>query len=138
MIGLGGYYIGTTELNTIPNLSNSYTWTVDQPSGSDMIFQVTDANGEVGYIQNVRVGGSGDASCLDASAAGSSAAASASASASAAAGAGASETGSASAAGYGGDGGDGYTASSTNADAAAASTSTVDYANAAPGMLFIP
>lgn len=64
MIGRGGYYIGTTELSSVPKLQNSYEWTVDQPSGTSMIFQVTDANGEVGYVQNVGVGESGDGSCL--------------------------------------------------------------------------
>ena len=70
MIGLGGYYVGTTELATIPNLdTSSYSWTVDQPSGSSMIFQVTDANGDVGYIQNIQVGdGDGDDSCVNTSA----------------------------------------------------------------------
>ena len=67
MIGIGGYYVGTTPLSTIPSLFNSqYSWTVTQPAGTDLIFQVTDANGEVGYAQNYQVGGSDDASCLGA------------------------------------------------------------------------
>jgi len=32
-----------------------------------MYFQITDANGAVGYVQNVFVGESGDSSCLSAS-----------------------------------------------------------------------
>ncbi len=65
MIGLGGYYVGTTDLSTIPDLPTSpYSWTVDTSVGSDMIFQITDANGEMGYIQNIKVAGGTNSSCL--------------------------------------------------------------------------
>ncbi|CAD6577898.1 MAG: hypothetical protein TREMPRED_002059 [Tremellales sp. Tagirdzhanova-0007] len=69
MIGLGGYYVGTTDLITIPDIPTSpYSWAVNQASGVDLIFQVTDASGAVGYIQNIKVGSSTDSSCLSAAA----------------------------------------------------------------------
>ncbi len=68
MIGVGGYYIGTTQLSNIPSLfDTTYSWQVTQPAGAYLIFQVTDATGQVGYVQNIGVGRSGDESCLAAS-----------------------------------------------------------------------
>ncbi|ORY24966.1 hypothetical protein BCR39DRAFT_471893 [Naematelia encephala] len=67
MIGLGGYYVGTTTLETHDDLNDpEYGWTVSQPSGEDMIFQITDANGQIGYIQNQQVT-AGDGWCLSSS-----------------------------------------------------------------------
>jgi hypothetical protein len=67
-ISTGGLYLPSQQLETHPNLNDpTYGWTVTQPSGTGMYFQITDANGAVGYVQNVFVGESGDASCLSAS-----------------------------------------------------------------------
>ena len=67
-ISTGGLYLPSQQLETHPNLNDpSYGWTVTQPSGTGMYFQITDANGAVGYVQNVFVGESGDSSCLSAS-----------------------------------------------------------------------
>ncbi|WRT67257.1 uncharacterized protein IL334_004224 [Kwoniella shivajii] len=64
-IGQGGYYVGSTPIQNIDSISSgSYDWEVDQPSGEDLIFQVTDSSGQTGYIQNIKVGGSTDNSCL--------------------------------------------------------------------------
>ena len=64
-VGTGGYYVGTTWLQTFDSVSSdSQTWTVTQPSGTDLIFQITDAKGQVAYQQNVNVGDSSDSSCL--------------------------------------------------------------------------
>ena len=65
-IGTGGYYVGIDWLTNLTPISDSSTiWTVSQPSGTDLIFQVTDSNGQVAYIQNIKVGESDDASCLN-------------------------------------------------------------------------
>ncbi|RSH94019.1 hypothetical protein EHS25_006673 [Saitozyma podzolica] len=64
-IGVGGFYVGTTWITTLSSISGgSATWLVDQPSGEDLIFEIKDANGQVGYTQNVQVASSGDSSCL--------------------------------------------------------------------------
>lgn len=64
MVGTGGYYAGLQPLQTIDNLDGSSTQVfIDQKEGTDMIFQITDGNGQVGYVQNQKVGG-GDSSCL--------------------------------------------------------------------------
>ncbi|GFZ45671.1 hypothetical protein JCM24511_03399 [Saitozyma sp. JCM 24511] len=64
-IGIGGFYVGTTWITTLSSISGgSATWLVDQPAGEDLIFEIKDANGQVGYTQNVQVASSGDSSCL--------------------------------------------------------------------------
>ena len=64
MVGTGGYYAGLQPVHTYDNLDGSSTTVyIDQKEGTTMIFQITDANGQVGYVQNLKVGG-GDASCL--------------------------------------------------------------------------
>lgn len=64
MVGTGGYYANLQPLQTIDNLDGSSTQVfIDQKEGTDMIFQITDGNGQVGYVQNQKVGG-GDSSCL--------------------------------------------------------------------------
>lgn len=64
-IGTGGYYVGTTWLESYEGItSDSQKWTVNQAQGTDLIFQVTDAKGQVAYQQNVDVGESNDDSCL--------------------------------------------------------------------------
>ncbi|KAK6903074.1 hypothetical protein I204_07787 [Kwoniella mangroviensis CBS 8886] len=64
-IGQGGYYVGLTTLETHEGLSDSsFEWTVTQPSGQDLIFEVQDSAGQKNYIQNVKVGESDDSSCL--------------------------------------------------------------------------
>jgi hypothetical protein len=64
-IGVGGFYVGTTWITTLSSISGgSATWLVDRPSGEDLIFEIKDANGQVGYTQNVQVASSGDSSCL--------------------------------------------------------------------------
>jgi hypothetical protein len=80
MVGTGGFYAGLQPLQTIPDLQGeSTTVLIDQKQGTDMIFQVTDSNGKVGYVQNLKVGG-GDDSCLANSGSGSSSSAAASSS----------------------------------------------------------
>ncbi len=78
-IATGGLYLQTTVLDTVPSLpgaSGSYAWRVTQPAGTGMSFQLTDAGGAVGYVQNVYIK-NGDSSCLSgAAASGSSSAAS--------------------------------------------------------------
>lgn len=65
MVGTGGYYAGLQPVDTVDNLDGSSTSVyIAQKEGTTMIFQITDANGAVGYVQNLKVGGSGDASCL--------------------------------------------------------------------------
>jgi len=79
MVGIGGYYVGITPLaNTSGLTSSSATVLINQPQYQDLIFQVTDATGQYGYLQNVQVGASpdGDASCLSAGGGGSSSASS--------------------------------------------------------------
>jgi hypothetical protein len=67
MVGTGGFYAGLQPLQTIPDIQgDSTTVLIDQKEGTDMIFQVTDSNGKVGYVQNLKVGG-GDDSCLSGS-----------------------------------------------------------------------
>ena len=84
MVGTGGYYAGLQPLQTIDNLDGSSTQVfIDQKEGTDMIFQITDGNGQVGYVQNQKVGG-GDSSCLSGSGSGSSSGGSSSSSSSAA------------------------------------------------------
>ncbi|WWD01254.1 hypothetical protein V866_008196 [Kwoniella sp. B9012] len=64
-IGQGGYYVGLTTLETHEGLTDSsFGWTVTQPSGQDLIFEVQDSAGQRNYIQNVKVGESDDSSCL--------------------------------------------------------------------------
>ncbi|RXK34647.1 hypothetical protein M231_08098 [Tremella mesenterica] len=64
-IGTGGYYVGITPIITLDNISDdSYTWNVNVTQGTDLIFQVTDSNGEVGYVQNISVDEGDDDSCL--------------------------------------------------------------------------
>lgn len=64
MVGTGGFYAGLQPVQTIDNLDGSSTQVeINQKEGTDMIFQITDANGAVGYVQNLKVGG-GDSSCL--------------------------------------------------------------------------
>jgi hypothetical protein len=76
-IGVGGFYVGTTWLTTLSAISGgSAKWEVDQPTGKNLIFEVKDALGAVGYVQNIDVGPSDDSSCL-ASASGASSSASA-------------------------------------------------------------
>ncbi|WVW82964.1 hypothetical protein I302_104980 [Kwoniella bestiolae CBS 10118] len=82
-IGQGGYYVGQTTLETHEGITDSsYTWTVTQSEGTSLIFELQDSSGQRNYVQNVKVSGSPDTSCLaDTSASASSAAASSSASA---------------------------------------------------------
>lgn len=69
-IAVGGMYVGETPLATLSGLSGgSTTWQVAAPAGDTLIFQITDANNQVGYIQNIAVQSSGDASCLAAASA---------------------------------------------------------------------
>ncbi|GHJ86356.1 hypothetical protein NliqN6_2758 [Naganishia liquefaciens] len=64
-ISTGGFYIPTTQLETHSDLSDeSYNWKVTQKQGTGMFFMVTDAQGQVGYVQNIYVADSGDSSCL--------------------------------------------------------------------------
>ena len=63
-VGIGGYYVGVDWLATLHSDDDSATWTVDQPSGTSLIFEITDADGELAYVQNQKVQGSDDASCL--------------------------------------------------------------------------
>lgn len=64
-ISTGGFYIPTTQLETHSDLSDaSYNWKVTQKEGTNMFFLVTDAQGQVGYVQNINVGASSDSSCL--------------------------------------------------------------------------
>ena len=84
-IGSGGFYVGTTPIATLSDIyDDSTTWTVDAAAGTDLVFEIQDAEGQVGYVQNVQVGSSGDDSCLSSasSSAGSASSAPASASAS--------------------------------------------------------
>jgi len=70
-IGIGGYYIGETTIMTMPNLPGPSTeWTVNQGNGTDLIFQITDANNTVAYIQNIQVAASpdGETWCLNSTA----------------------------------------------------------------------
>lgn len=71
-IGRGGYYIGTTSIaNITAEWDNHTEWLVSQQEGVDLIFQVVDASGKTGYVQNVKVG-AGDSNCLENSASNSS------------------------------------------------------------------
>ncbi|KGB75738.1 hypothetical protein CNBG_1576 [Cryptococcus deuterogattii R265] len=64
-IGQGGYYIGTTSIaNITVGWDNHTEWLVTQQEGVDLIFQVVDALGKTGYVQNVKVG-AGDSNCLE-------------------------------------------------------------------------
>lgn len=72
-ISTGGFYIPTTRLETHSSLSDaSYNWKVTQKQGTGMFFLVTDAQGQVGYVQNIYVQDSSDSSCLAGSSASSS------------------------------------------------------------------
>jgi len=85
MVGTGGYYANLQPIQTIPDLDGSSTTVlIDQKEGTDLIFQITDSQNKVGYVQNIKVGG-GDSSCLSDSGSSSSAAASSSSSEAAAA-----------------------------------------------------
>ncbi|KJE05379.1 hypothetical protein I311_01058 [Cryptococcus gattii NT-10] len=67
-IGQGGYYIGTTSIANITVEGDNHTeWMVTQQEGVDLIFQVVDASGKTGYVQNIKVG-AGDSNCLENSA----------------------------------------------------------------------
>ena len=80
MVGTGGYYANLQPIQTIPDLDGSSTTVlIDQKEGTDLIFQITDSQNKVGYVQNIKVGG-GDSSCLSDSGSSSSAAASSSSS----------------------------------------------------------
>ncbi|ORX39986.1 hypothetical protein BD324DRAFT_247646 [Kockovaella imperatae] len=81
-IGIGGYYVGTSWLTTIHvDSDDSTSWTVNVASGDTLIFQVTDSDGAVAYVQNIEVQPSDDDSCLSDQSGPSSAYSSASASA---------------------------------------------------------
>jgi hypothetical protein len=72
MVGTGGFYAGLQPLQTISDISGDSTQVlIDQKEGTDMVFQVTDSQGKVGYVQNLKVGG-GDDSCLSSGSASSS------------------------------------------------------------------
>jgi hypothetical protein len=75
MVGTGGFYANLQPIRTIPDLDGSSTTVlIDQKEGTDLIFQITDSQNKVGYVQNIKVGG-GDSSCLSDSGSGSSSAA---------------------------------------------------------------
>ncbi|WWC69348.1 uncharacterized protein I206_103286 [Kwoniella pini CBS 10737] len=64
-IGKGGYYIGIENIQIINSISElNYNWKVNQPFETDLIFQITDENNQIGYLQNVKVQQSNDDSCL--------------------------------------------------------------------------
>ncbi|KAJ9108238.1 hypothetical protein QFC19_002486 [Naganishia cerealis] len=72
-ISTGGFYVPTTALETHSSLSSeTYSWKVTQKEGTGMFFLVTDAGGQVGYVQNIYVAASSDSSCLAAGSASSS------------------------------------------------------------------
>ncbi|WVQ71793.1 hypothetical protein IAR50_001335 [Cryptococcus sp. DSM 104548] len=65
-IAEGGYYIGRTSVANLTTGANDYftEWLVDVAAGQSLIFQVVDADGNTGYVQNINVTESDDASCV--------------------------------------------------------------------------
>ncbi|WVN86759.1 uncharacterized protein L203_101931 [Cryptococcus depauperatus CBS 7841] len=63
-IGQGGYYVGTTSIANLSAGWDSHTnWLVNQPAGVHLMFQIVDAQGKKGYVQNIKVE-DGDSSCM--------------------------------------------------------------------------
>ncbi|TYJ56691.1 hypothetical protein B9479_002622 [Cryptococcus floricola] len=65
-IAEGGYYIGRTSVANLTTGRNDYSteWLVDVAAGQSLIFQVVDADGKTGYVQNINVTDSDDDSCV--------------------------------------------------------------------------
>ncbi|ODN98438.1 hypothetical protein L198_03682 [Cryptococcus wingfieldii CBS 7118] len=65
-IAEGGYYIGRTSVANLTTGRNDYSteWLVDVAAGQSLIFQVVDADGKTGYVQNINVRDSDDDSCV--------------------------------------------------------------------------
>ncbi|ODO10833.1 hypothetical protein I350_01432 [Cryptococcus amylolentus CBS 6273] len=65
-IAEGGYYIGRTSVANLTTGTNDYSteWLVDVAAGQSLIFQVVDADGKTGYVQNINVTDSDDDSCV--------------------------------------------------------------------------